>query len=424
MIELFSQTRGLVLSKTAKDTSVVFFGNITSSILGIVFTILAARFLGPENWGIVAAVTSLITILVALGDLGLGSGIFRFASGLWSIGRTVEAEKFFNTVFLLRFISAIIFVSILILLSPWAARVFLHSSDSRLMLLTSFGVLGTLLLDFQVVSMQARQSWRMAAVFIALTNLIRVLAILVLTALGMVGLVGVLLVFSGSLFLAWILSLTVRPVQFRIVDNWWTIARKVVSFSSWMAGNKIVSSINSRVDVLLLVALTGTYTTGIYAAANRLALGVPLILGSFATVLAPRFASLKERELLSFFKKAIGLSILIAILLVIGVLVAPLAISLFGPAYRDSSPVLQWLLVGFIPFVLSTPSVNILIYHFQKPQIVTLLSIFQLPLIFLLNFYGIPRFGVFGPVITLSIVNLSTFLVTSFFAWRYLRRYK
>ncbi|MDO8503202.1 MAG: oligosaccharide flippase family protein [bacterium] len=431
MIELFSQTKdlvlqtkGLVLSKTAKDTSIVFFGNITASILGIVFTILAARFLGPENWGIVAAVISLITILTALGDFGLGSGIFRFASGLWSMGKTLEAEKVFNAIFVLRFVSAIVFAFILILLSPWAAQVFLHSDDSRLILLASFGVLGTLLLDFQVVSMQARQSWKMAAVLISLTNIIRVLAILVLKAMGRVGLLEVLLVFSGSLFLAWILSLPARPVQFKIEGNWRTTARKVVSFSSWMAGNKIVSSINSRVDVLLLVALTGAYTTGIYAAANRLALGVPLILGSFATVLAPKFASLREQELLGFFKKAIGLSIFIAILLAIGVLIAPLVISLFGESYRDSSLILQWLLIGFIPFVLSTPSVNILIYHFQKPQIITLLSIFQLPLIFLLNFYGIPRFGVFGPVITLGIVNLSTFFVTYYFAWRYLRRYK
>ncbi|MBI4033297.1 MAG: oligosaccharide flippase family protein [Candidatus Blackburnbacteria bacterium] len=423
MFDFFFQVKELIVSKTAKDSATIFIGNVLSSVLGIVFTILAARFLGPENWGLVAAVGSLIIILVAVGDFGLGAGIFRFASGLWNTGKISQAERIYRTVFSMRLVTAIVIAVLLILLAPWISQTFLRSSDSTLVFLAAVGVFGTLLLDFQIVSMQARQSWKIAAIFLALTNLLRVLLTLFLVSIDAVNLYSILTVFSGSLLIIWAISYFWRPSLPQLGEGWRKTIREVAPFSGWMAGNKIVSSINSRVDVLLLVTLTGAYDAGIYAAANRLVLGVPLILGSFATVLAPRFASIDGRqELLDFFKKAIGLSVLIAILLAIGVLIAPLVISLFGESYRDSGSVLQWLLIGFIPFVLSTPSVNVLIYHFQKPQVITLLSLFQLPLILVLNFYGIPRFGVFGPVITLGIVNLLTFFVTAFFAWQYLRR--
>ena len=83
MNKYISDLKDLVFSKTAKDATVVFIGNATSSLLAIVFTIFAARSLGPENWGMVAAVTSLVAILVAFGELGLDAGLLKFVSKLW-----------------------------------------------------------------------------------------------------------------------------------------------------------------------------------------------------------------------------------------------------------------------------------------------------------------------------------------------------
>lgn len=411
------------MSKTAKATSVIFLGNITSSILGIIFTILAARFLGPENWGLVAAVGSLTAILVAVGDFGLGAGVFRFASGKWSTGKIAQAERIYRTIFSIRLVIAALFALLLLFLAPQLAQIFFRSNDPRLIFFAALGVFGTLLLDFQVVATQARQSWKVAAGFISLTNALRVLGFLYLVVSNNVNIFSALLIFSGSTLAAWFMSFLWRPSLPALGHNWRKIIREVGPFSGWMAGNKIISSINSRVDILLLVSLAGAYDTGIYAAANRLVLGVPLILGSFATVLAPRFASLEgKQELTAFFKRALGLSVLISSALAAGVVIAPLVMTLFGSEYQTSRSVLQWLLLAFIPFTLSTPAVNILIYHFQKPQVIALLSLFQLPFIFGLNLFLIPRIGIFGPVVTLGLVNFSTLLVTFYFSWHYLKQ--
>lgn len=421
MIDFLLQLRAVISSRTAKDTSTIFVGNIASSILGIGFTILAARALGPENWGVVAAVASLIIILAALGDLGLGASIFRFISGKWGSGDSSEAERTYRVIFSLRIITAVVFAITLLFLAPWVSKNLLNREDPSLIFLGVVGFLGVLLLDFQIVTFQARQNWRTAAVFTSLTNLVRVALVLLLMSIDRISPLFVLSAFVVSPLLVWIFSFFWRPTV-PVGADWRGVTRKIATFSSWMAGNRIVSATNSRVDMLILIRLAGAHTTGIYAAANQLAFGVPLLVGSFATVLAPQFAALQGENLKDFFKKAIGLSLVIVLFLIAGIIFSQPIISLFGPDYKASAPVLRWLLVAFIPFALSAPAVNILIYHFERPRIITLTSLIQIPVTLSLNILLIPKIGVFAPVLVLGLVNFSTMIVTYIFALRYLKK--
>lgn len=421
MIDFLLQLRSLISSRTAKDTSTIFVGNITSALLGISFTILAARALGPANWGVVTAVTSLIIILAALGDFGLGASVFRFISSKWSSSDSSGAERTYRVIFSLRVITAMVFAIALVLLAPFLAQNLLNIEDPSFIFLAALGLLGVLLLDFQIVTFQARQNWRIAALFVSLTNLLRVALVLLLVSSGRISQLSVLLAFVASPILVWAISFFWRPTV-PVGANWGRVIRKIATFSSWMAGNRIVSATNSRVDTLLLIRLAGAHTTGIYAAANQLALGVPLFVGSFATVLAPQFATLQGDNLHAFFKKAMNLSFIIVLFLVAGVIFSQPIISLFGPDYAASTPVLRWLLIAFIPFALSAPAINLLIYHFEKPRIVTLTSLIQMPVTLSLNILLIPKIGVFAPIFVLGLVNFSTMVIAYFFSWKYLKR--
>jgi len=417
-----SRVLGLRSSSTVKDTSVTFLGNISFSVFSMVFTILAARFLGPSGWGVVAAVWSLAVILSAFGDLGLGASLFRFASSKRSNGQFSQARKIFRVVFALRLVTAITLFLILLAVSPWVAQFILKSNDYILVAFAALGLLGILLIDFQIVSMQARQSWKLAALTVALSGALRVLLLLFLFLQQSISIYSVLLLYTGTHVIVWAISLFWQRTLPSFEDGWEIVTKRIVKFSGWMGGNRVASAINSRVHTILLVSLVGTFEAGIYSAASQVSIGVPIVIGSFAAVLAPRFATLKGKELSSFFKKSFGLSALISIGLVVGIFVVPLVIYLFGPEYERSGPVLQWLLVTFVPFALAVPAVNILIYHFEKPKIITILSFTQLPFIFVINFLLIPKIGVFAPVVTVGAINTSTLIITYFFALKYLAR--
>ncbi len=421
MQNILPSLHSIVTSRLTRDTSMVLFGNFISSILAVVFTIFAARFLGPENWGIIAAVGSLITILVAVCDLGLSSALFRFVSKKWAQGEKNEALAVIKTIWTLRLITVSVFASVLIIFSEKLSPILLKVSDPSFMIFVALGLIGALFVDFQIAESEARQEWRKAAVFISLTNVLRIVG-LFLIGLSNLNLVNVTFVFTSSSVLAYMVSLLWQHTPTGFGQNWQKIIREIIPFSGFMGVNKIVSSFNSRVDVLILIQLAGAYEAGIYGAANRLAIGVPLILASFATVLAPKFASLDSREMPNFFKRSLVLSLLITCGLILGIFIAPLVVSLFGPAYEQSTQVLQLLFLSFVPASISVPAVNYVIYGLKKPQVITYLSLVQLPSIVILNFWLIPRLGVVAPAAVLTAANTMTAIVCFSVSWWHLRR--
>lgn len=420
-MNILTQICSLVISKTTKGALMIFSGNALSSVLGIIFTILAARLLGPAGWGIVAGVGNLIPIIVAFTDFGLGAAVFQYTAGKWGTKDEDKARSVYGTALAIRVVTVTVVSIFLILFSSWFARFIFGSQDQMLIFLTALGFLGVALLDFQIFSIESRQNWTLAAVFISLTNLFRVGLLLFLIWVGQANVFSVLVSFSGSSLIAFLASTLFLFNVPRLHAGWQEFLKKSSSFSAWMGGNKIVSVLASRIDILILIQLAGTHEAGIYGAANRLAMGVPLVLGSFATVLAARFASLKDKsETIGFFKKAFGLSFSIAVGLVVGILFTPFIISLFGPEYVRSKEVLQWLFMAMIPFALSVPSVNLLVYHFKKPRIITLLSIIQLLITVFFLYLYVPLLGVFAAVWALGLSNILTLFVTYYLSFKYL----
>lgn len=422
MFDILFQVKDSVLSRTARDTSVIFLGNAISLVFGTIFTILAARFLGPEGWGTVAAVIGFIGILVAFGDLGLTSGLFRFVSRLRSKGEIQKARKMQDVIFTLRVISSLVLSVVLLTLSPWIASLIFKVNNPLLAIFGAIGLFGSLLMDFQITSFQAKLHWKRAAFFITLTNTIRVAFLLVLFLLSKLNILSLVFVFFISPLLAFFSSLYWERPELRFRGRWGEVLKEVAGFSSWMGVNRIVGATSSRINVLLLLHLTTSFETGIFAAANQIANTILVFVASFATVIAPRFASYEGEDLKKFFRKTILLSATISIGIVAGILLAKPVIALFGPDYESSIGVFKGLLLALVPFALATPAVNGLIYSFHKPKIIAILSLIQLPLVFLGNIYLIPIMGVFGPVLVLGLWNLSTLFVSYSFAWYYFKK--
>lgn len=420
MNDLFFKVGEVIFSRLTRNASIVFVGNTLFAVFGIAFTVLVARFLGPENWGLLAALLSFMTILSAIGDLGLTAGLFRFISKKWT-GDSQGAQRLLNEIFSLRVITALLIALLLVAFAPLISQNIFKTSDITLLIIASIGTFCFLLLDFQITSLQARQSWKIASFFLAFTNLLRVILILLLFYFDNLSIINTLLVFSFSPLFSFFLSLFWQRVGFVFGDLRATIF-KVAPFTGWMSINRIFGAVSSRVDVLLLLQLATPTETGIFAAARQLSQGIPIALGSFATVLAPQFAELKGRNLRSVLSQAVQLSILISFGIFVGIFLSAPAISLFGEKYRQSVPVLQWLLVSFIPFALSTPFVNALIYSIGRPKIIAMLSVIQLPVVVFGNILLIPKIGIFSPVVILGLLNLSTLLVTGIFTWLHFRR--
>lgn len=422
MNDLFNQVKDLVLSRTAKDTSVVFIGNAASFLFGIVFTILAARQIEPEGWGIFSAIVGFVGIIVAIGELGLTSGLFRFVSNLWHRGKKEEAQKVLSAIFTMRLISAVFLSGLVIIFSKLVAERIFKIQSLELAIFAALGISLFLLNDFQITIFQSKGNWKIASVFSFLNNLFRLIFILIYSRVGNFSLFILSAIFFLTPVFTFVLSLFFERPKISLDADFKKLFKKISKFSFWMGANRTAGAVSSRVDALLLLQLATATQAGIVGIARQLSNAVLILLASFATVVAPRFATYKGAHLKSYFKKTFLLSALIALAILVGIFFVDPVISLLGPKYLASSSVFKGLLLTLIPFALFTPSTNALIYSFNKPQIVAITSIVQLPLIILGNIYAIPKWGIFGPVAVLAVWNLSTFAVSYYFSLKELNK--
>src|SRR3989344_7976586 len=80
----------LILSKTAKNTYILSFADISMAILAAITTAIIARNLSPGEFGTFLALWTFLTLISALLDLGIGAGIIAFVADSKSL---VEKNK-------------------------------------------------------------------------------------------------------------------------------------------------------------------------------------------------------------------------------------------------------------------------------------------------------------------------------------------
>lgn len=390
------QIKKLIASQTSKDTAVLFAGNVASSVLAIVFTVISARILGPGSWGVVASLIAFMAIINAIGDFGLGASLFKFGESV-------------SQIFTLRLLTAIV-IFVLVLLF-----------GNRLALVSGLGIASYLLFDFLVFFEQSEKKFKRASVFIVSSNLLRIVLVLGLYFANAISVVTILIAYALSPLLVFLVLYFQNKNKLKLSLDFKRL-KSALRFSGWMGVNRIVGVMQGRVDTLLVVGLLGTYEAGIFAAAKQLALGVPLLIGSFATVLAPRFGSMQDTKLKKYFSKTIYLSLGLVAGLVFGIIISPYIVMLFGSEYQSATRVLRGLLISYLPFVLAAPAINLLIYGFGKPNFIFILSLLQLIIFLGINYFYLPILGVFAPVLALGIINVLQLIYSYSLVFYYLRR--
>jgi O-antigen/teichoic acid export membrane protein len=197
--------------------------------------------------------------------------------------------------------------------------------------------------------------------------------------------------------------------------------KNLIKFSGWLGVNSIISSITGRIDVQMIAAMLGAVATGIYSIPSRLTSFITVLISSFSSVLAPRFASFNDKEKeKSYLIKSTLAVIPIAVGIIIWIIIAkPFILTLFGSKYLPSVPVFQALAASFIPGLFTIPSVTVIIYSMKKTVYIGAYSLPSTVLILGLDLLLIPRFGLYGPTITSAVTSILFVIYTWFFVIRY-----
>jgi O-antigen/teichoic acid export membrane protein len=412
---------GLAKSATARDTAVLFSGNVTAAFLGFLFTLIIARALSVKDFGIFSAAANLFLILTSLSDLGLSSGVVNFVAEFLGKNDERKANEYAKAAFNIKLIITSSLSLGVIIFAGFVSRSWLATLDKTVAYWVAILSFVAIFWGFLPYILQAKKMFLKSVLIDVSISLPKALIPFIFIQFGVLTLGKTFMAFLLSLIIAGGMGLIFTGVKFLKAKPKKETYVDLIKFSGWLGVNRIVSSISGKLDIQMLAALAGAVATGLYSIPSRLASFISVLASSYSAVLAPRFSGFgdknKEREYLV--KSCLPLIPIVGGLILWIIIAHPFITILFGAKYAPSVEVFQALVLAMIPFMIAVPSVVAIIYGMKQTKFVGYYSFFQIAAIFLINLIFIPKYGVFGPTLAFGVAN--TILVI--YSWTIVIRY-
>jgi O-antigen/teichoic acid export membrane protein len=412
-----SKLLNLANSATARQTYLVSTGNLLNALFGFFSIIIISRTLGPANFGVFSLATSLLIIGGDVFDLGINSGIIKFAAEQFGLGNIEEAYRYLKASLVFKALAGLFVAFFGYFISPYLATMVFHDSSlTNYLRLSLAGVVGILLFSFSSSFLQSKQEYLKLTAINLISGTGKVVGVMILLLLFHLNSFGALTVYVITPFLAFLISLFFVGHSFmnpRASKTHWL---DIFNFSKWTAILVLFSTLHARIDILMLSSLTSKQEVGFYSAASRLTFVFPILASSFGSVVIPKVVNFQSKEeLQSFLRKSLVFVAANALLILLLIASSNLIItSIYGPRFLASSVVFQVLLLGMLAFIAASP-LTTTFYKFNTPYFFAAISFIELIATVLLNLLLIPNFAGLGAAVSFSLVNVLGFVITFFF---------
>jgi O-antigen/teichoic acid export membrane protein len=410
------------MSESVKPTgllsiAVLGSGNFIGTIISAIALILFSRFMGPVEFGLFSAAFAAMQIIVRLSDLGTNMAAER------AIARThgrddALSDRLMRVTLWFKVTSFTVCAVVAWILTPWISRTLLHIDNTFLLHLAILLAIGTIFFEYSTIVFQSTHRFAMVA------------RITIAQAVGKLAF-GVIFIWQGILHgtqglliygllpgLGALLGWQKNPLSsFSLPKTWRKDLGIILSVAKWTGIGAIAATLADNIDTLLVQSLMGSYDTGIWSGAVRIATFASVLGWSVGSVLNVRVAKYKDAiHLREYLKKSWKLALGIFIALMLTLPFAELAIKLtVGNAYLAATIPLQVLLIATALTGAATPYVA-LFYLFDRPQYYAIAGVIQTIVLIGGDLIFIPQFGLLGAAWVRVVVRIVILLFTLVYA--------
>lgn len=396
-----------------KNMGWLLISQIIASIFGFVWTILLARYLGVENYGILGFAVSITGILGVIDDLGISSLIVRnistdYESAPKQLGNAIPLKVIFSG------INLIITFIILILLNVNEYTIFITLLFAIEMIFISY--VGTL-----YGTIQAFEKGKYQGMGILLMNTTTLICILI-SIYADLGLEGVTFAYIlanlvNFIYAYYVLNKHIVKPKYEFD---WEFCKKLTLLSLPFAVTGILYTIYYSIDIIMLTNMVGDYATGIYNATYKLISVLTLFYSVYTTVIFPVMSKLFKNDkklLIISYEKSVKYLMFIIIPIAIGTMLysSDIIQLIYGHEYNQAASVLS-ILIWTVCLLFISGASNTLLNASHKE--VTVTKIYAIAAVFnvVLNFFMIPHFSYNGAAVTtvlsdVLIVGLQAYVI-------------
>ena len=372
-----------------KGTAWVGSSRLIIRLLGLCSTFILARLLVPEDFGLVAIVTSIVGLLVAFSELGFNQALISF--------KDVDDEDY-ATAWTMNFCRGIILSFLLVALS-YPLSVMLN--DSRLFplfLVVSCLPLISGLENPKLIAFEKKMQFDVifrVMVFTKLVGVISTIALVFVWRSYWVLVVGMLITAATRSLLSYYFA----PLKIKFTVRSW---KKLFSFSGWIVGAQMLRATSQRLDPIILASFATPHVVGVLHIARELSnMTFVEIAAPVRRVLFPALSQYKpySDEFLDAYKQSIsGLFMILAPVCVGFVLVAPDAIPvLLGDQWGETILPIQ-IILSCLTFSILTQNSLSAAMAVGRPRLLFTQSLIVSPLKLLVYCVGVANFGLYGAI--------------------------
>ena len=398
-----------------KNMSWLLISQIIASICGFIWTILMARYLGVEDYGIFGFAVSVTGILCILFDLGIGIHSVRHIATDYE-----SAPKYLGNAIPLKGLFSICgFIIIFIVL------VLMKSNEITIIITLLFAIEQIIkkFVELMNATFQAFEEGKYQGILNTIMNILLFIFILIAIYCDL-GLYGIAFAYILANILAliygyYILNKYIAKPNYEF-DK--TFCKNVTLAAIPFAATAVLTSIYYSIDMVMLTNMVGNYATGIYNATYKLISVLTLFYGIYTAVIFPvmsKFYKNDEKMLLVSYEKSIKYLMLVIIPLAIATMFysADIIHLIYGNEYEAASSILS-ILIWTVCLLFISGAGNSLLNASYKEVSVTKIYFIAAVFNVVLNFILIPYLSYIGAAITTVLSDVLIVIIQSYVIYK------
>ncbi len=299
-----------LLRRVVKNSSYLFSSNVISSILSFVQTIIAVRLIGVTSWGLVATIQTFASNINRFLSFRMSEVVLKHLAPSLADDKKQEGAVIVKAAGLVEAAMSIVAFLILVLLTPWAARVFAKDiNTARLFILYGLMLLSNLVYETSTGVLQATHRFD----YLARVNLVN--SIITVSVIGGTyilfrwggGLITAPHLVEAVLF-AYVLGKTyvgisqvivaARELNHKLGHGWWKVPLSTLPGKRSLVSFAINTNLNGTMNLffrdnipLYMANLLSTTAVGYFKIAMTFIIPITLILDPF---IAPTYAEISR----------------------------------------------------------------------------------------------------------------------------------
>ena len=413
---------------SAKGGFNLLWGLVASTVISAIGTIIIARLLGPDNYGLYAIALTAPSLISTFRDWGINTAMVKYSAQYNSENNAAKIRSIFVSGVLFEIVLGLSLSILSFVLSPFLAMTFNRPAIAPLIQIASFFILAGALVNAATAAFTGLEKMHLYSFTLIIQSIAKTVLIVALVLLGL-GTFGAVTGYTvGSLFagltgvlLIWTMYKSLpKPTKSKL-EIMATIKTMFKYGLPLSIGTILTGFLTQFYSYILAIYVINNAIIGNYNVALNFVVLIAFFATPITTMLFPAFSKLNSRKDKELLKNVFQYSVKYAALVVVPVTAMVIALAqpaigtIFGDKYVQAPLFLALLSVNYLYSAFGSLSAGNLITGQGYTTFSLKLAILTAVIGFPLSFVLISQFGVIGLIVTTLMDGLPSVFISLYF---------